>query len=142
LPPLRRAEVWIGIVLNWAKSPPRSPTPRLGRRFRDLRDHGITEDAISVFDAIIALTIAIDYYLDGETGCLTIEALANGRSAIQRRLLSLATAEDIDRSFPARLTSPDIYETCRLAALIYGVAVVYPISNSYNVSRGVMRGVA
>jgi hypothetical protein len=118
--------------MSWAVSPPRLPIPKLGRKFRDLQDYGIDDYTIFVFDAITALTIAIDHYLDGKPAGLSLGALSKIRTAIQDKLLSLPTADELNTWSPKKSIEPSIYEACRLTVLIYGVAIVFPIPNSYN----------
>lgn len=118
--------------MDWAVSPSRLPTPKLGRRFRDLQGYGVTENAIFVLDTISALTIAINHYLDGEPAGLSLGALSKIRTSVQHRLLSLPTADEINDLSPTQSIELNIYETCRLTAVIYGVAIIFPIPNSYN----------
>lgn len=128
LPPLKISEHWMGTLMSWAKEPPRMPILKLGRGFRDLRGYCITENAMYVFDAIAALTIAMEHYLEGEPAGLSLGALSKARTAVQYRLLSLQNSKELDG---ATLLEPDIYEACRLIVIIYGIAVVFPIPNSY-----------
>ena len=114
-------------LMTWAISPPRLPILQVGRGFRDLQGY-ITETAILVFDAVAALTIAIEHYLEGQPVGLSLGALSKMRTAVQYRLLSLPSCTELEK---VPLVEPHLYEACRLTALIYGVAVVYPIPNSY-----------
>jgi hypothetical protein len=128
LPSLRISEHWMATLMSWTTSPPRLPILKLGRGFQILQDYCMTETAMFVFDAIAALTIAMEHYLEGEPAGLSLGALSKMRTAVQYRLLSLLSSTELDG---VPLLEPDIYEACRLTALIYSVAIVYPIPNSY-----------
>ena len=88
---------------------------------------------------MVAQTIAVNHYLDGEPASLSVGALSYARTAIQHRLLSLPTAEEINLSFRTKSIRLNIYEACRLTALIYGVAIIFPIPNSYKVLQNLVR---
>jgi len=93
---------------------------------------------LHVFDSIGALTLAIEYHLAGKRFQLGLGAINRTRTAIQQRLLSLPASEELEISPPSS-SQPNIYECCRLTALIYGVAVVYPIPNSHDVFQELVR---
>jgi hypothetical protein len=93
---------------------------------------------LHVFDSIGALTLAIEYHLAGKRFELGLGAINRTRTAIQQRLLSLPASEELEISPPSS-SQPNIYECCRLTALIYGVAVVYPIPNSHDVFQELVR---
>jgi len=116
-------------LMSWATAP-REPKLKLGRGFQTLQCYCITESALYIFDAIAALTIAIEHYLEGEPAGLSLGALSKMRTSVQHRLLSLPSRTELGG---LALLEPDVYEACRLTAIIYGVAIVYPISNSYKV---------
>lgn len=90
------------------------------------------------FDSIGALTLAIEYHLAGKRFELGLGAINRTRTAIQQRLLSLPSLEELDIP-PSSSSKPNIYECCRLTALIFGVAVVYPIPNSHDVFQELAR---
>lgn len=84
---------------------------------------------MKVLSIVGAVTMAIDYYLKGEPAGLTLGAIAKIRTAAQHRILSLPLSVELQDSF---VFSPHIYEACRTTALIYGIAVIFPISNACN----------
>ena len=131
-PPLRSHETYIEAVRLWATSPSRKPVQKLGSRFWNLQDHGMTDALLQVLDAMASVTIAIDHYLKGKPDCLTVGVIARTRTAIQKRLLLLPPDDELG-IIPS--SNPCLYEACRLAGLIFGIAVVFPIPNTYDVLR-------
>ena len=119
LPPLRSWVDDIDYVINWANTP---LTPILGRGFLKHQDC-LTPTAIFVFNAVAAITVAIDHYLKGMRGGLSLGAIATTRTAVQQRVLALPHAFETTES---PLRDHSVYESCRLTALIYGVAVIFP----------------
>jgi hypothetical protein len=131
-PPLRRHETYITAVRAWATSSSRKFVQKLGSKFWNLQNHGLTDDMLQVFDAVGSVTIAIDHYLKGEPDAPTVGVIARTRTAIQKLLLLLLPDEELN-IIP--LLSPYLYEACRLAGLIYGIAVVFPIPKPYDMFR-------
>jgi hypothetical protein len=127
-PPLRSHETYITAVRAWAISPSRKFVQNPGSKFCALKDHGMTDATLQLFDAIGSLTIAIDHYLKGEPDGLTVGEIARTRTAIQKLLLLLPQDEELS-IMPLR--SPCVYEACRLTGLIFGIAVVFPMPNTY-----------
>lgn len=105
-----------------------APSQGLGSGFSDLNRHGVPLDAIAVFVEMAETTLAIDDYLQGRHGSLAIDTIASKRNSVQQRLLYLPRVcdaqLDVDESDPSNA----IYDCCGLAALIYSVAVIFPIS--------------
>lgn len=84
---------------------------------------------LEVFDEMGTMTLAFEYYLSGEPDSLRRRDIHKIRTAVQHRLLCLPTASEIG-IIPESEGGQYVYECCRLAGLIYGVAVVYPMPNS------------
>lgn len=83
-----------------------------------------------------AITLAIKHYIQGHPSGLTLGQIARTRTAIQHRLLLLPSAEGLDIGSPSK---PNIYECCRITALIFSVAVIFPIPNTYDVLQTLIR---
>lgn len=135
-PPLRSHETYITAVRAWATSSSRKFVQKLGSKFWNLQDHGLTDDMLQVFDAVGSLTIAIDHYLKGKPDAPTVGVIARTRTAIQKRLLLLPSDDELN-IIP--LLCPYLYEACRLTGLIYGIAVVFPIPKPYDMLRTLSR---
>jgi hypothetical protein len=133
---LRIHETYIASVKEWATSSLYLPLQTLATAFRLLPDYGITDNMLHVFDAMGAVTMAIDHYLQGKPAGLTFGEIARTRTAIQKRLLLLPTAEELNITFSS---TPNIYECCRLTAIIFSVAVVFPIPNTYDVLQNLVQ---
>jgi Fungal specific transcription factor domain len=94
---------------------------------------------LQVLDSMGAFTLAVDYYLQGSPFGLKLGAMARMRTAVQQRLLLLPTAEELGIPSPLSEPKPNIYECCRLTALIYGVAVVLPVPHSHSMLQELVR---
>ena len=130
--PLQIHETYITAVRAWATSPSRKFVQKLGSKFWNLQDHGMTDAMLQLFDAMGSLTMAIDHYLKGEPDGLTLGEIARTRTAIQKRLLLLPSDEELS---VMPLFSPCLYEACRLAGLIFSIAVVFPVPKTYATLR-------
>jgi hypothetical protein len=128
LPPLRSYDNYIVSLKAWATTTlfPMSVST-LASAFRRLQDYGITDDMLEVLDIMGAITLAIHHYLQGKPAGLSIGQIARTRIAVERRLLLLPSVEELN---PNLVFMPNLYECCRLTAMIFGVAVVFPISNN------------
>jgi Fungal specific transcription factor domain len=136
--PLRLHEPYIAAVKNWAMpASPSSPAQILGRPFRRLPDCGITDTMLEVLSCMEAITMAIDHYLQGKPSGLTLGQIVRTRTGIQKQLLLLPTAKELKIKPSSR---PNLYECCRLTAIMFSIAVIYPIPNTYNVLQALVRG--
>jgi hypothetical protein len=93
----------------------------------------VSADMLQVIEAMGAFTLAINYYQQGRTGCLTIGELIQIRTGVEKSLLLLPTAEELNIPPASNGSSPDVYECCRLATMIFGIAVVFQIPKSFGV---------
>jgi len=87
---------------------------------------------LQVFDSIGALTLAINHYLQGKPAGLSLGQIARTRIDAEKRLLLLPGAEELDLN-PDQVSTPNLYECCRWTAMIYALAVVYPMPDNFNV---------
>jgi hypothetical protein len=104
----------------------------LASAFKRFADYGITDDMLEAFDSMGHITMAIDYYVQGMPGSLAIGRIIRMRTAVQKLVMLLPTAEELELNISAS-SIPSIYECCRLTAIIFGVAVIFPVSNTYNI---------
>jgi hypothetical protein len=93
---------------------------------------------LEVLNCMEAITIAIDHYLQGTPGGLTLGQIVRTRTGIQKRLLVLPTAKELNINTTVS-SCPNIYERCRLTAMIFSIAVIYPIPNTYDVLQTLVR---
>jgi hypothetical protein len=93
---------------------------------------------LEVLNCMEAITIAIDHYLQGTPGGLTLGQIVRTRTGIQKRLLVLPTAKELNINTTV-LSCPDLYECCCLTAMIFSIAVIYPIPNTYDVLQTLVR---
>jgi hypothetical protein len=92
---------------------------------------------LGVLESMAAITMAIDHYLQGKPAGLTLGQIVRTRTGIQKLLLLLPPAKEDDRIVSSEKSS--LYECCRLTALIFSVAVIFPIPNTYNVLQNLVR---
>ncbi|PMD44709.1 hypothetical protein L207DRAFT_579639 [Hyaloscypha variabilis F] len=131
--PLTIRERHITSARVWATSPLRMPSQLLlASAFKRFVAYGMTDDMLEVFDSMGHVTMAIDYYVQGMPGSPTLGMIIRTRTAVQKLVMLLPTAEELELNISASST-PDIYECSRLTAIIFGMAVIFPVSNSYNV---------
>jgi hypothetical protein len=78
------------------------------------------------------ITIAVDYYVQAKPDSLALGRMIKTRTAVQKVVILLPTAQELELNISASST-PSIYECCRLTALIFGVAVIFPVPNTYNI---------
>lgn len=136
-PPSRLHEPYIAALNEWSESLVKcTQTP--ARSFRNLPKCGITDAMLDVLDSMKAATIAIDYYLEGKPAGLTLGQIVKARTGVQKHLILLPTAKVLNSNRP-ELQVPNIYEVCRLTALIFSVGVTFPIPNTYNVLQFLVR---
>jgi hypothetical protein len=112
------------------------PSRKLASSFRALSDYGITDAMLEVLDSMGHLTMAIDYFIQGIPGSLTLGVIIKTRAAIQKHVMVLPTAEELNIVTSSR---PSIYECCRLTAIIFSIAVIFPIPNTYDVLQTLVR---
>jgi hypothetical protein len=93
-------------------------------RFTLLCKIGFTVEMVEVFQAIKTYTSIVEKYQDGSTTEPDLCRINNQRNFVQHRLLSLLPARNLDQDFH---TSHPVYEICRLAGLIFGVGVIFPL---------------
>jgi hypothetical protein len=93
---------------------------------------------LEVLDCMEAITIAIDYSLQGTPCGLTLGQIVRTRTGIQKRLLVLPTAKELNINTSVS-SCPNIYECCRITAMIFSIAVIYPIPNTYDVLQTLVR---
>jgi hypothetical protein len=110
----------------------------LGKAFRRLPECGITETMLEVLDGMEAISTPIDHYLQGTLGGLTLGQIVRTRTGIQKRLLVLPTVEELNINITASFC-PNLYECCRLTALVFSIAVIYPLLNTYDVLQILVR---
>ena len=80
--------------------------------------------------------MAIDYYIQGTPGSPSLGAIARTRAAIQKHVMLLPTAEELNINPSSSL---NIYECCRLTAIIFSIAVIFPIPNTYDVLQKLVK---
>jgi hypothetical protein len=90
---------------------------------------------LEVLDSARAITMAIDQHLQGNPAGLTLGAIAKTRIAVQQQILLLPTIIELTIASPRA----SVYECCRLSAIIFSVAVLFPIPNTYDVLQTLAR---
>jgi hypothetical protein len=101
------------------------PVNNRGTALPGLAANGMSEDLISVLVNLQQITLIIEAYAQGTLQNPNIVSLASRRNRAVHALLSLPTSEEI-RWLPVD-QSAALYESCRLAALVYVLATVFPL---------------
>jgi hypothetical protein len=85
---------------------------------------GFTAELAEVYQAMQAYVSIVERYQDGSTAEPDMCRISNQRNLVQYHLLSLPSAGEFDQKF--RQNYP-VYESCRIAGLIFGVGVIFPL---------------
>lgn len=94
--------------------------------FGRFRDFGFTPEMAEIFQAARVYTNIAEDYFKGRIVKPDLTMLVDQRNLVHFTILSLPSASELQQRHTYR-THEIIYETCRLAALIYGVGVVFPL---------------
>lgn len=97
---------------------------RLGQGFEELMPIGANEKVLDVIKALVDLTIIIDCHCRGVKHISNMVQFIDKRNAVQHQLISLPLGEELT---PQEVGSINIYESVRLATLIYSAAVTFPL---------------
>ncbi len=97
---------------------------RLGKGFEDLEGFGVSEMASIVLQKMVDHTIVIDSHCRGATSIPDTGTFMYRRNALQHSLMSLPPGDDLD---VGEASSACLYESIRLATIIYSVAVTFPL---------------
>jgi hypothetical protein len=100
------------------------PLKRLGESFQDLKLFGITDDAANILQALADLTVVIECYCRGIAPVPDLSTVIDRRNFVQHALLLLPTADELEF---AEVSYVRLYEAIRYTALIYSVAVTFPL---------------
>jgi hypothetical protein len=85
---------------------------------------GLTEEAFGVMLEMLNITFAVESHIDGSLLNPDILALTYRRNHAHHRLLSLPAGAELSGSLGI---ASSFYECCRLAALMYATAVLFPL---------------
>jgi hypothetical protein len=94
---------------------------------------------LEALECMEAMAMAIDYYLKGKAGGLTLGRIVRTRTGVQKRLLLLPAAGDLNINITSS-SHTNLYECCRLTAMIFGVSVIFPIPNTYDILQTLVQG--
>jgi hypothetical protein len=95
-----------------------------GRGFPGLLSLGLTEEALTVMREMVDLSVVMEAYCQQSLINPNLVGLISRRNAIHHRLLCLPSGST-PQTFSS--TSYRLYECCRLAALAYATAVLFPL---------------
>lgn len=100
------------------------PLISLGQAFQTLIVFGITDDAANILQALADLTVVIECFCREIAPVPELSTVIDRRNFVQHALLSLPTADELESG---EVGSVHLYEAVRYAALIYSVAVTFPL---------------
>lgn len=100
--------------------------------FGKLRDIGFTQEMAEVFHAMRIYVAIVDQYIRGKQVKPDLSLITDQRNLIQHTLLSLPPVSQLPYDVFVASHLPHhrqqvVYEACRLAALIFGVGVTFPL---------------
>lgn len=105
----------------------KSPLRRLGQGFEDLMPCGMTEKFLGVIQGLVDLTMIIDCHCRGVKHISDMTQFIDRRNTVQHQLISLPSGEELA---PKEVGSTNIYESVRIATMIYSAAVTFPLPPS------------
>jgi hypothetical protein len=119
-------------TINLTQNIPNALVMGIGRGFQDLLAFGINDSAVTVFQAMIDLSVVIDHHCRGIRPIVDIVDLIDTRNAIQHSLMSLPTGDELEYG---QVSSVCLYESIRHTAIIYSAAVTFPLPPSTGIFR-------
>lgn len=129
LPPLQITYYWLGYIDQWVNTSNRFPNQTLVRGFLEIpgyEEYGLASDIVYVLRTMGSFTLAIEDHLRGNPGALVIGIISRVRGATHQQVLLLPSLRE---STNAPSGKPSIYSACRTTALIYSIAVLFPVPN-------------
>ncbi|KAL2219719.1 hypothetical protein M432DRAFT_655235 [Thermoascus aurantiacus ATCC 26904] len=115
----------------------------LGFGFADLEEDftrfcaaGLTAQLAEVFVGMKAYTSLVRQYHEGSLPDVDLCTLTDQRNFVQYRLMSVPSASQLGDSF---LHDHPLYEVCRLAGIIFGVGVIFPLPAQMAPFRGLVQ---
>jgi len=95
-----------------------------------LLTYGLTEQALRVMLDLQYISVIIEAYTHGALQNPDVLALTGRRNSIHHALFSLPTMDEVEV-----LTEDQraVYESCRVAALIYDLSIIFPVPSSTGV---------
>ncbi|KAJ5598889.1 hypothetical protein N7510_000004 [Penicillium lagena] len=85
---------------------------------------GLTSELIEAFHAMRAYSAVVEKYMSGSLANPNLDRIADQRNFTQHRILSLPQGSQLAAVHHKQLS---LYEPCRIAAMIYGVGVIFPL---------------
>lgn len=139
-PPLKIHQTHIASIRRWAAEVAQQ---KPASAFRQFREDGISSDMLDCLDGIAALSLGIDRYEQGDSNGITLGRIVRTRLAVQKQVLMLpAASKSTEQHYSIEIPesrAPSLYECCRLTALIFSVAVIFPTTNQFSVLQRLVR---
>ncbi|EHK48563.1 hypothetical protein TRIATDRAFT_53915 [Trichoderma atroviride IMI 206040] len=105
--------------------------PPVSSGFAYLQSAGIPEKLVIVFSGLGRLSRALQMLSDGSVDRPYYDRIGDYRNLVQHRLLSLPTANDLREPILVDRTALqpilNLYDACRMTALLYSTHVTFPI---------------
>lgn len=95
-----------------------------------LLNHGITEMALRVMLDLQYVSVIIEAYTHGALQNPNILALTSKRNSVHHALFSLPTLDEME---VLTIDQRAMYESCRVAAIIYDLSIIFPVPPSTGV---------
>lgn len=103
-----------------------------GSNLSSLLAYGLTEEGLSVMADMLNVTWLVECYVEGALVSPDILALTCRKNHVHHRLLSLPTGDEVSVLLGSKA---GFYECCRLAALMYSTAILYPMPRSTGIPQ-------
>lgn len=103
---------------------------KCGWALASLLDYGITEHALRVMLDLQYVSVIIEAYTYGALQNPNVLALTSKRNSVHHALFSLPTIDEMEL---LTMDQRIMYESCRVAALIYDLSIIFPVPPSAGV---------
>lgn len=115
-----------------ANVPLRPLDPHRGSNLAGLVAYGLTEEALGVMVEMLNVTVLVEAFTDGALLRPDIIALTCRKNHAHHRLLSLPNGVELSEFLGPKTC---LYECCRLAALMFATAVLFPMPRSTGIPQ-------
>jgi hypothetical protein len=116
---------------------PKFLSRKIGKGFQALVAFGINNNAANVLQSMADITFTIDSHCRGIKPISDLGAFISARNSIQHSLMSLPKGDELEYG---EVSSICLYESIRHTAIIYSVAVTFPLPPTTGIFRKLARG--
>jgi hypothetical protein len=125
LAPLQQSNQLVEYIIGWVNAT--NPNEAIAQGFLTIQEYGeynLERNTTHVFRAMASYTLALEQYLQEVPGRLNIGMISRIRGSVHQRVLLLPSLYE---STKVSSQTPSIDNACATTALIYSIAVLFPV---------------